>query len=142
MPISTRLWLIARIGEGADGGFAFLRCRKIVGAGDSRSAPGRGRRWRWLRRIWCGSSIDHAGQTAQSGLRDLAQYQVVRCRPGVTAAFAGRFLAGKAKGALLVLVVDVPDPGDGGASVVDLGGEIAFHPVGGGALPGHDRQAA
>src|SRR3569832_503682 len=122
MPISTRLWLIARIGEGANGGLARLRERQIPGAGDGRPAPG-GCRWRrGLRRSGRSGSIDNAGQAAEARLRDLSKHQVVRRTPGVAAGLAGRLLAGNPQCALLVLIVHFLDPGVGCASMVDLGG--------------------
>ena len=55
---------------------------------------------------------------------------------------AGRFLATEAQRALLVAVIDVPDPSDRGAAAADLGGKIASHPVRGRAFARYDRQVA
>ena len=88
------------------------------------------------RRIRRRGPVDHAAEAAQAGLRDPPQHQIVGRGPGVASGLAGRFLAGKAQCALLVAVIDVPDPGDRGAAAADLGGEIAAHPVGGLRLRG------
>src|SRR6185437_4664734 len=68
------------------------------------------------------------------------QHQVVGAAPGIAPGPAGRLLAAEAQRALLVAVVDVPDPCDGGAAAADLGGEIASHAVRSGAFAGYHRQ--
>jgi hypothetical protein len=75
-------------------------------------------------------------------LRDLPQHQVVGRGPGVAPGLSGRFLAAEPQRALLVVVIDVPNPGDRGAAAADLGGEIAAHAVAGRAFAGDDRQVA
>src|SRR5579863_292344 len=138
MAISAAIWLMAGVAERADAPFSRSR-RGLIGARDRRSAFGRrGRRGR-IRRS---RPVDEAAQPAQSGLRDFPQNQVVGGGPGVAPGLARGLLAGKAQRALLVLVIDVPDPGDDGAAAVHLGCEITAHPVRSGALAGHDREAA
>src|SRR3954454_22861495 len=113
----------------------------LVGAEAKRSDRGaaadRGRSGRRIRR-----SIDHAGEAGEAGLRNLPQDEVVGCCPGVASGLAGRFFAGKPQCALLVVVVDVPDPGDRGLAAHHLRREIAAHAVGSSALAGDDRQVA
>src|SRR3954465_13646562 len=99
------------------------------------AAAGRGRSH--IRR-----SIDHAGEAGEAGRRNLPQDEVVGCCPGVASGLAGRFFAGKPQCALLVVVVDVPDPGDRGLAAHHLRREIAAHAVGSSALAGDDRQVA
>src|ERR1700689_223279 len=86
--------------------------RRLVRACHRRAAQlRRGLQRRDIRR--CGP-VDHAAEAAQSSLRDPPQYQIVGGGPGVASGLAGRFLAGKTQRALLVAVIDVPDPRDGG----------------------------
>ncbi len=59
-------------------------------------------------------SGDHSAQSAKARLRDLPHHLVVGCIPGILAGFAGGLLAAQAQGALLVAIIDVPDPRDGG----------------------------
>src|SRR4051794_8550050 len=97
-----------------------------------------GSRARRLRR-----AVDHVGKSAESGLGNLPQHEVVGSGPRIPAAFGRcRFLAGKTQRPLLVGVVDVPDPGDHGLAAHDLGGEVAAHAIGSRPLAGNHRQAA
>ncbi len=73
---------------------------------------------------------------------DPPQHGVVGGRPGVAVAALDGLRAGDAQGAPLLAVEDVPDPGDGGLRICDLGGEIAAHPIGRGLLARHHRQLA
>src|ERR1700685_4144707 len=123
MAVSAVIWLMAGVAKQAD-------ARRLVHARSH--GPASGRRGSRRRLGWRGS-VDEAGKAAQSGLGDLPQHQIVGRSPGVAAGLAGGFLAGQAQRALLVAIIDVPDPGDHGAAAVDLGGEIASYTVGGGA---------
>src|SRR5579871_212331 len=100
MALSARLWLMVGISQD----------RQALGAGHRRSTPGRSGWRRRLRRIGRRRAVDHAGKAAEAGLRDLSQHQVVSGGPGVAAGLAGGLLAGQPQRALLVLVVDIPDP--------------------------------
>src|SRR5258705_7349795 len=80
-----------------------------------RVALARRRRRRIRRR-----SIDHGAEAAQSGLRDFPQHQIVGGGPGIPSGLDGPFFAAQAERPLLVAVIDVPDPGDHGASAADL----------------------
>src|SRR5205823_6223622 len=93
-----------------------------VSMGEETSGRGRGRRC--IR-----SSVNHTGQTAEASLRNFPQYEVVGRRPGVASGLAGRFFAGKPQCTLLVVVVDVPDPGDHGLAAHHLRRQIAAHAV-------------
>ena len=75
-------------------------------------------------------------------MRDFAQHQVVGGGPGVAPGLAGRLLAGQPQRALLVAVIDVPDPGDHGFAAHDLRREIAAHAIGGAAFARDDREVA
>jgi hypothetical protein len=110
-------------------------CRPF-GARNRRAAQlRRGRQRRSIRRC---RPVDRGAEAAQSGLRDPPQHQIVGGSPGVASGLAGRFLAGQAQRALLVAVIDVPDPRDGGAAAADLGGELASHPIGSLRFARHD----
>src|SRR5437868_12764571 len=116
--------------------------RGRLGARDRRPPlAGAGRRLRVL-----GRCLDHGGQPAQPGLRDFSQHEVISRSPGVTqsvaAALAGRFLPGKPQGALLIAVVDVPDPCDYGFAANGLRREIAADAVRGRVFARDDGEAA
>src|SRR5579863_1462136 len=104
MVTSAAIWLMAGVAERADAPISGSQCG-LIGARNRRSASGR--RGRRLGRIRRCRSVDHVGQSAQSGLRDFPQDQIVGGGPGVAPGLACRFLAGKAERALLVLVVDI-----------------------------------
>src|SRR5438874_4739973 len=54
--------------------------------------------------------VDHAAEAAQAGLGDFPQHQIVGGHPRIAPGLAGRLLAAEPQRALLVGVVDVPDP--------------------------------
>src|SRR6185312_13542641 len=124
--LSETKWLTV---GGAERAHAIGACRTRRGrrAGHDRLSPV----WRWCgRRGWRGrrrrrGSIDHAGKAAEARLCDLPQHEVVGSAPGVAPALARVLLAGETQRALLVLVIDVPYPGDHGVAVDDLRRKIA-----------------
>ena len=117
LPLAITVAEGAAAAEGADVERSRTGCW-LVRACHRRAAQLRRRLQR--RRIRRRGPVDHAAEAAQSGLCDPPQHQIVGRGPGVASGLAGRFLAGKAQCALLVAVVDVPDPRDRGAAAADL----------------------
>src|ERR1700759_1082025 len=70
------IWLMVGVAQSRKTTAWFSR---FAGARDRGAALAGGRRRRHIR-----SAVDHAGQAAEAGLRDLAQHQVVRRAPGIT----------------------------------------------------------
>ncbi len=82
-------------------------------AGPENGAAGIGASWRRS-----GGSAHHGAQSAKACLRDLPHHLVVRRAPGIPAGLAGGLLAAQAQGPLLVAIIHVPDPGDGGVAAL------------------------
>src|SRR5450830_212432 len=100
-------WLTVRVAERADAEFARCGCRRFRTRHRGAAFARRGGRWR---RIRGSGAVDHGAEAAQSGLRYPPQQHIVGRGPRVAAGLAGRFLAAEAQRALLVAVIDVPDP--------------------------------
>src|SRR5262245_16366405 len=75
-------------------------------------------------------------------LRNAAEHCVVGSRPGVPRSNLGRFLAADAKRAALVLIKDIPYPGDRRWMLRHFNSEIAAHAVGRRRFAGDDCQPA
>src|SRR5437764_1163015 len=118
-------WLILGVAERADAEFA--RCGRALICARHRGAALARHSGRW--RIRRSAPVDYRTEAAQPGLGDLSKQEVVGPAPGVTSELASGLLAAEAKRALLVAVIDVPYPRDHRAATIDLGREIASHPV-------------
>src|SRR5437764_7676858 len=125
MAFCRMFWLILGVAERADTESA--RCgRALIHACHRGTALAR-RSGRW--RIRSSAPVDHRAEAAQSGLGDLSQQEVVGRSPGIAADLASVLLTAEPNRSLLVAVIDVPYPRDHGAATIDLGREIASHPV-------------
>ena len=123
-----RPWQYAQVRcpEGFQGFSAPVRARRS-GRRSGRNIDAASRRGRG-RRDTVGRRRQECGELVDPLVGDPVEHLVVGGAPA-TLAVAGRFLAAEACHALLVAVIDVPDPYDHGLLATDLRGRVALHTV-------------